>query len=118
MLVGFSVHAGQLFDHRRSVEIAIAAVVIARVIIVAAARWVTPTEHHLPRGERLIMIWAGLRGALTGALALALPVTTPHRDLLITMAFGVVLFTLVVQGLTLSPLLRWAVPRKSDAHSA
>jgi len=47
-----------------------------------------------------------LRGALTIALALGLPPETPQRDLLIVMAFGVVLFSLVVQGLTLPLRLR------------
>jgi NhaP-type Na+/H+ or K+/H+ antiporter len=43
---------------------------------------------------------------LTIALALALPETTPHRDQVIAMAFGVVLFTLIVQGLSFPALLR------------
>jgi CPA1 family monovalent cation:H+ antiporter len=58
------------------------------------------------RAERAVLIWGGLRGALTITLALALPAGFPERQLLIPMAFGVVLFTLVVQGITLSLLVR------------
>ena len=53
-----------------------------------------------------MFIWAGLRGALTIALALGLPRGTPSRELLIDMAFGEVLFTLIGQGLTLPLLVR------------
>jgi CPA1 family monovalent cation:H+ antiporter len=105
MLVGFSVKGDRLLDEWGSVAIAIVAVVIARVLVVGATRWVTPPEIRPRPGERLVMIWAGLRGALTVALALALPDDTPHRELLITLAFGVVLFTLVFQGLTLSTVV-------------
>ena len=61
----------------------------------------------------LVVGWCGMRGLLTLATALALPIGVngtapfPHRDLLITAAFSVVLGTLVLQGLTLGPLLRW-----------
>ena len=61
----------------------------------------------------VIVGWCGMRGLLTLATALALPVGVngtapfPHRDLLITAAFSVVLGTLVLQGLTLGPLMRW-----------
>ena len=61
----------------------------------------------------LVVGWCGMRGLLTLATALALPIGAngtpgfPHRDLLITAAFSVVLGTLVLQGLTLGPLLRW-----------
>jgi CPA1 family monovalent cation:H+ antiporter len=51
--------------------------------------------------------WCGMRGAVTLAAALALPTNFPFRDLILTTAFGVTLGTLVVQGLTLRPLLRW-----------
>ncbi len=65
-------------------------------------------EHRLSTSpaERVVLAWSGLRGALTIALALGLPPETPQRDLLIVMAFGVVLFSLVVQGLTLPLRLR------------
>ncbi|HEU4564182.1 MAG TPA: cation:proton antiporter, partial [Gemmatimonadaceae bacterium] len=49
--------------------------------------------------------WCGMRGTVTLAAALALPADFPHRDLILTTAFGVVLGTLVLQGLTLRPLL-------------
>ena len=49
--------------------------------------------------------WCGMRGAVTLAAALALPTDFPQRDLILVAAFGVVLGTLVLQGLTLRPLL-------------
>ena len=49
--------------------------------------------------------WCGMRGTVTLAAALALPTTFPFRDLILTTAFGVTLGTLVLQGLTLRPLM-------------
>ena len=49
--------------------------------------------------------WCGMRGTVTLAAALALPTDFPYRDLLLSTAFGVTLGTLVIQGLTLRPLL-------------
>ena len=62
------------------------------------------------RGGGLVVSWAGMRGIVTLAAALALPDGTPetafpYRDLIILCAFCVVLTTLVIQGLTLRPLL-------------
>ena len=51
--------------------------------------------------------WCGMRGTVTLAAALALPGDFPHRDLIFFTSFAVVLVTLVVQGMTLRPLLRW-----------
>jgi len=52
-----------------------------------------------------IVGWCGMRGTVTLAAALALPTDFPFRDLILTTAFGVTLGTLVLQGLTLRPLL-------------
>src|SRR5206468_783447 len=57
-------------------------------------------------GSGLIISWAGMRGIVTLAAAMALPPAFPYRDLIALTAFCVVLGTLVVQGLTLKPLLR------------
>ena len=59
----------------------------------------------------LVVSWAGMRGIITLAAALALPVTAdggafPYRDLIVLTAFAVVIGTLVLQGLTLKPLVR------------
>jgi Na+/H+ antiporter len=56
-------------------------------------------------GSGLVISWSGMRGIVTLAAALALPVEFPFRNLIVLTAFSVVLGTLVVQGLTLKPLL-------------
>lgn len=53
-----------------------------------------------------ILFWGGLRGALALALALGLPATIPHSDAIVTVSFAVVAFSVFVQGLTITPLLR------------
>jgi monovalent cation/hydrogen antiporter len=58
-------------------------------------------------GSGLIIAWAGMRGIVSLAAALALPLSFPFRDVIVLTAFSVVLGTLVLQGLTLKPLLRW-----------
>ena len=65
----------------------------------------------LTRGEvhwrwTLVATWSGLRGALAMTLALSLPASVHSRELLIRLTFGVVLLTLLVQGLTLRPMVR------------
>jgi CPA1 family monovalent cation:H+ antiporter len=63
--------------------------------------------------QRLATSWVGMRGAVSLAAALALPLRTdsgeafPERDLIIFLAFAVILVTLVGQGLTLAPLIKW-----------
>ena len=57
-------------------------------------------------GSGLVISWAGMRGIVSLAAALALPSAFPYRDLIVLTAFAVVLGTLVIQGLTLKPLLR------------
>ncbi len=58
-----------------------------------------------PRHQHALF-WGGLRGALALALALALPEEIPQHDLIITLTFAVVAFSIFVQGLTIAPLLR------------
>jgi CPA1 family monovalent cation:H+ antiporter len=57
-------------------------------------------------GSGLIVSWSGMRGIVSLAAAMALPPAFPFRDLIVLTAFAVVLGTLVLQGLTLKPLLR------------
>ncbi len=57
-------------------------------------------------GTGLVISWSGMRGIITLAAALALPAGFPYRDLIVLTAFAVVIGTLVLQGLTLRPLIR------------
>ena len=57
-------------------------------------------------GSGLVISWAGMRGIVSLAAALALPIGFPYRNLIVLTAFSVVLGTLIIQGLTLKPLLR------------
>ena len=59
----------------------------------------------VPQG--VVIGWCGMRGLVTLATAFALPADFPERDLIVLAAFAVVLVTLVLQGLTLSPLIHW-----------
>lgn len=98
-----------------------AAVIVARFVWVSAAaavsRWrcrpgrsdgTTRTDVIALSGPSAHIVgWCGMRGIVTLAAALALPVNFPYRDLIFFTAFAVVLVTLVVQGMTLRPLLLW-----------
>jgi monovalent cation/hydrogen antiporter len=63
------------------------------------------TRRLGPR-ERLVLGWSGMRGAVSLAAALALPLDFPLRNLIVFLTFAVILATLVVQGLTLPTLIR------------
>jgi CPA1 family monovalent cation:H+ antiporter len=65
-------------------------------------------------GSGLVISWAGMRGIVSLAAAMALPAPFPYRDLVVFTAFAVVLGTLILQGLTLGPLLRALDLRDDD----
>jgi CPA1 family monovalent cation:H+ antiporter len=66
----------------------------------ARSRWAVPMR------EQHILWWGGLRGALALALALALPISLPFNNDILIATFGVVTFSVVVQGLTMPMLIR------------
>ena len=74
-------------------------------------------QSPLPFDWLHVVFWSGLRGAVSTALALSLPVDFPNRDQLQAVTFGVVLFTLVVQATTADAVVaRWGrKPKDSGA---
>jgi CPA1 family monovalent cation:H+ antiporter len=72
----------------------------------------------VPPKHQHVLFWGGLRGALALALALGLPRGVPHRAEIMTVAFAVVAFSVIVQGLTMQPLLARLRLSSSDASSA
>jgi monovalent cation/hydrogen antiporter len=75
-------------------------------VIRALDRRPSQVERRVGAGPRIVVGWAGMRGAVSLAAALALPAGFPERDLLIFLTLAVIFATLVVQGLTLPALIR------------
>lgn len=89
------------------VLITIGAVLLGRVISVyGLGALLAGTGHGIPVSWQHIQVWSGLRGALSMAMVLGLDPNLANRTLLINMTFAVVLFSLVVQGLSIKPVLR------------
>src|SRR5580692_6213291 len=92
----------------------LAAVILARIVWVFPSiylpRWLVPrirVQDPAPRWQAtFVLSWAGLRGVISLAAAAALPTDVPQRSLLVFLTFTTVLGTLLVQGLTLPPLIR------------
>jgi len=84
--------------------LAIPAVLAARFVSVGLAALVPGLREDFPLRVVAVLTWGGLRGGISVALALALPGGGP-RDAIIAVTYAVVLFSILVQGLTLSPLL-------------
>lgn len=100
-----------------------AALVVALgcVPLVLAARFVTlgtifgglRLRRTFTPGALPIMVWGGLRGGISVALVLSLP-PFPHKELLLMATYVVVIFSIIVQGLTIKPLVRlWLKPSSS-----
>jgi NhaP-type Na+/H+ or K+/H+ antiporter len=91
------------------IVVRIAYLAVYRATVAAIRRWRPSISDRLvsrdPRGT-IVISWCGMRGLVTLATAFALPAQFPGRDLIMLCAFCVVLGTLVIQGLTLRPLLR------------
>lgn len=64
------------------------------------------SEHAIPFSFQHVLFWGGLRGALSLALALGLPSDFPHRTEIVAVTFGIVAFSVIVQGLTMPLLIR------------
>jgi CPA1 family monovalent cation:H+ antiporter len=103
LLIGLKINLPVLFDNWLPILWAIVGVLVARAVTVYALARI---GGNTPIKWQHIMFWGGLRGAITLALALSLPRTLDgNLNLLQSMAFGVVLFSLLVQGITMRPLI-------------
>lgn len=103
LLIGLRIDLNDLYNEWQLVVWAIVAVLIARAIAVYG---LSRISSDIPSKWRHVLFWGGLRGAISLALALSLPASLEGSKQIQFMAFGVVLFTLLVQGFTMSPLVR------------
>ena len=132
LLVGLSIAPQSLIHAAGPIAWGVVAILLGRAVVVylllggasQLVAWIGGwrTESNASSGSRRnpiplpwlhVLFWAGLRGAVSVALALSLPTDLPNRDLLQGITFGIVLFTLLVQGTTAT----WVV-RRSGASVA
>ena len=107
LLMGFQIDPQALFAEWLPIVLAWTAVTLARAaVLYAATALLRLTRSEVQWRWTLVATWSGLRGALGMTLALSLPASVHSRELIIRLTFGVVLLTLLVQGLTLRPLVR------------
>lgn len=109
LLMGLTARTAGLMNEPGIVAWGIFAALAGRAAVAYAfGALLNAVRFRLTWNERHILFWGGLRGAVALAAVLSLPRTFPGRDLLVAMVYGVVLFTLLAQGLTIAPLLRMA----------
>jgi Na+:H+ antiporter len=107
LLIGLDIDVHRLAANWSAIVWAIAAVLVSRAVVVYGLSWIVHRiDHSAPMPYRHVLFWGGLRGAVSLALVLSLSADFPQRELLAVMAFGVVLFTLLVQGMTMQFLLK------------
>jgi len=90
--------------------LAVAVTLLARAVIVGLPSAAFPRAFNLPRGSWKVLTWGGLRGGISVALALSLPAGS-ERDTVVALTYGVVVFSIFAQGLSIGH-----VTRKSVAH--
>jgi monovalent cation:H+ antiporter, CPA1 family len=114
LLVGLAIDLARLIDTLPSIIWGVVAILVGRALVIyvllgPVSRLTVRLRsgHHVPLAWLHVLFWAGLRGAVAVAMALSLPVDFPERALLQQITFGIVLFTLLVQGTT----AEWVIER-------
>jgi CPA1 family monovalent cation:H+ antiporter len=121
LIIGLEVPASLLLHHWLLIALVIGAAIAARAAIVYACTSIWQTRTGVfPSAWRYPLIWGGLRGGVAIALALDVDRTVPGREAIVAAAFGLVVFTLLVQGLSMRPVMRWAgiLPAEPEAGTS
>jgi CPA1 family monovalent cation:H+ antiporter len=103
LLIGFQIDFPELLNHWQTILWAILAVLVSRAVVIYLGSGI---RQDVRMRWRHVLFWGGLRGGIALTLALSLPLEIgPERSTIIAMAFGVVLFTLLAQGISMGWLL-------------
>jgi monovalent cation:H+ antiporter, CPA1 family len=121
LIVGITISAGDLVAAAPWILWGLVGVVVGRALVVygllgGTARLLARRDpgSAVSIGWLHVLFWAGLRGAVAVAMALSLPADFPQRDLLQQITFGIVLFTLVVQGASAGQVVARTGVRATD----
>lgn len=107
LLIGDQIRFNILGQNLNIIAITLVAMLVTRAIALYSLSALSNrlTESNISLKDQTVLLWGGLRGSVSIALALSVPAILPDREEIIATVFGVVLFTLLVQGLTIKPLL-------------
>jgi CPA1 family monovalent cation:H+ antiporter len=97
--------------------IAVPLVLLARFVSVGGTIQLMKRRRSFTPFAVRILTWGGLRGGISVALALAIPATLPERSAIVTITYVVVVFSILVQGLTVGRLIRM-IPRGTASDAA
>ncbi len=115
LLIGLEVQISMLAENAWPIAWAVLAMLAARMVaIYTLVPLANRFSHPVPFRWQHVLFWGGLRGSLSMALVLSLPTEIPGRPQLVVLIFGTVIFSLLAQGLTISPLLRWLGITKAE----
>ncbi|MCP4421499.1 MAG: Na+/H+ antiporter [Chloroflexi bacterium] len=111
LLIGLEIEVAQLRPNIIPIVVAVAAIILSRGVIIYTFSWIYgrfQPQNHIPINFQHVMYWGGLRGAISLALALSIENAVFGSDVALelrVMTFGVVLFTLLFQGMTIEKLI-------------
>ena len=120
LLIGIEVRVGELIRSWPEILLAVAAVLLGRMLCVYG---LVPIANRFAEKISLrwqhVLVWGGLHGSLSLALVLSLDSGFPDRGRILVLTFGVVAFSIIVQGLTIKPLVRalQIVPPGEDEYA-
>ncbi|MGB3494188.1 MAG: sodium:proton antiporter [Elainellaceae cyanobacterium] len=108
LLIGDQVRFESLTENLPFVAVAIAAILLTRLIGIFGLGALSNAiaNSNLDIKTQTVLWWGGLRGSVSVALALSVPDSFAEKEVIIATVFGVMLFTLLVQGMTTKPLLQ------------
>ena len=125
MLVGLAISVGDLMGQLPWIAWGVVGILVGRAVVVygllgggSALLTRAGRGRKIPTGWLHVLFWAGLRGAVGIAMALSLPADLPQRELLQNITFGIVLFTLFVQGTTAELVVARAGRDPAEAAAA
>ncbi|CAN5522483.1 cation:proton antiporter [soil metagenome] len=109
LLIGVREHAiaSLLIQHIDLIALAIVTSLVGRAIAVYGVTGLfSRSKHKIEGRHKHVLVWGGLKGALSLALAIGLPEDMPFREQVVAVTFGVVAFSVIVQGMTMPLLMR------------